>query len=93
MGIYLFNASDIIHELKADDRTSSAHDFGSNILPEMMKSGRIFAHEFIEKNKKEAKYRRDVREPGAQQLCGCPGVRAARKLGGVVVMPKGAEVR
>jgi ADP-glucose pyrophosphorylase len=41
MGIYLFNASDIIHELKADDGTSSAHDFGSNILPEMMKSGRI----------------------------------------------------
>jgi glucose-1-phosphate adenylyltransferase len=62
MGIYLFNTSDIIHELKADAGTSSAHDFGKNILPEMMKSGRIFAHEFIDKNKKEAKYWRDVGE-------------------------------
>lgn len=62
MGIYLFNTSDIIHELKADAGTSSAHDFGRNILPEMMKSGRIFAHEFIDKNRKEAKYWRDVGE-------------------------------
>jgi glucose-1-phosphate adenylyltransferase len=62
MGIYLFNTSDIIHELKADAGTSSTHDFGRNILPEMMKSGRIFAYEFIDKNKKEAKYWRDVGE-------------------------------
>ena len=31
-------------------------------MPEMMKSGRIFAHEFIDKNKKEPKYWRDVGE-------------------------------
>lgn len=60
MGIYLFNTGDIINELKADAGKSSAHDFGKNILPEMLKSGRLFAHEFKDENKKEAKYWRDV---------------------------------
>ena len=60
MGIYIFNTGDIISELKADAGRSSAHDFGKNILPEMMKTGRLFAHEFKDENKKEAKYWRDV---------------------------------
>ena len=60
MGIYLFNTGDVINELKADAGKSSAHDFGKNILPEMLKSGRLFAHEFKDENKKEAKYWRDV---------------------------------
>jgi len=60
MGIYLFNTKQIINELKADAVTSSAHDFGKNILPSMKDSGRLFAYEFKDENKKEAKYWRDV---------------------------------
>ncbi|MDA8078645.1 MAG: glucose-1-phosphate adenylyltransferase [Nitrospiraceae bacterium] len=60
MGIYLFNTKEIINELKADSGKSSAHDFGKNILPEMLRSGRLYAHEFKDENKKEAKYWRDV---------------------------------
>lgn len=60
MGIYLFNKEDIIHELKADSGRSSAHDFGRNILPEMLHTGTLFAYEFKDENKKEAKYWRDV---------------------------------
>ena len=60
MGIYLFNKEDIINELRADAGRSSAHDFGRNILPEMLNTGKLFAYEFKDENKKEAKYWRDV---------------------------------
>ncbi len=60
MGIYLFNKEDIINELRADSGKSSAHDFGRNIIPEMLNTGRLFAYEFKDENKKEAKYWRDV---------------------------------
>ncbi len=60
MGVYLFNTDEVITELKADAGTSSAHDFGKNILPAMKDSGRLFAYEFKDENRKEAKYWRDV---------------------------------
>lgn len=60
MGIYLFNTGVIINELKADAGRSSAHDFGKNILPEMLKSGNMYAYDFKDENKKEAMYWRDV---------------------------------
>ena len=60
MGIYLFNTEDITNELRADAGKSSAHDFGRNILPEMLKTGRLYSYEFKDENKKEAKYWRDV---------------------------------
>ena len=60
MGVYLFNTEAIIEELKADAAKSSAHDFGKDIIPDMLKTGRLFAFNFRDKNKKEAKYWRDV---------------------------------
>ena len=60
MGLYIFNTGDIINELKSDSGKSSAHDFGKNILPEMLKTDKLFAHEFKDENRKEAKYWRDV---------------------------------
>lgn len=60
MGVYLFNTEEVITELRADAGTSSAHDFGKNILPAMKDSGKLFAYEFKDENKKEAKYWRDV---------------------------------
>ncbi|MDA8083809.1 MAG: glucose-1-phosphate adenylyltransferase [Nitrospiraceae bacterium] len=60
MGVYLFNADSIINELKTDAGTSSAHDFGKNILPAMKDGGRLFAYEFKDENKKESSYWRDV---------------------------------
>jgi len=60
MGVYLFNTKDIISALKEDAGRSSAHDFGKNILPAMLTSGRLFAYEFKDENKKESMYWRDV---------------------------------
>jgi len=61
MGIYLFNTDVLIPVLlqDAEDPTSS-HDFGHNILPRMADDYRVYAFNFIDENKKEALYWRDV---------------------------------
>jgi glucose-1-phosphate adenylyltransferase len=60
MGIYLFNTATVIEHLKSDALQDTAHDFGKNIVPQMMKSARVVAYNFKDENKKEAKYWRDV---------------------------------
>ena len=61
MGVYLFNTDVLIPVLlkDAEDPTSS-HDFGHDILPKMMDDYRVYAFNFIDENKKEALYWRDV---------------------------------
>jgi glucose-1-phosphate adenylyltransferase len=60
MGIYLFNTRTLLEYLKSDALQDTAHDFGKNIIPQMMKSSRVCAYNFKDENKKEAKYWRDV---------------------------------
>lgn len=60
MGIYLFNTKTLLEYLKTDALQDTAHDFGKNIIPLMMKSSRVCAYNFKDENKKEAKYWRDV---------------------------------
>ncbi len=61
MGIYLFNSEILIKELKKDAAMeSSSHDFGKDLIPRLIKLGRVFAYNFKDENKKEAKYWRDV---------------------------------
>ncbi|HAK87595.1 MAG: glucose-1-phosphate adenylyltransferase [Nitrospirae bacterium GWB2_47_37] len=60
MGVYIFNTEDIIEELKVDAEQQSSHDFGKNIIPAMLNTNRLFAYNFRDENKKEAKYWRDV---------------------------------
>lgn len=60
MGVYLFNTEAIIEQLKKDAAESTAHDFGKDIIPDLLKTGRLFAYNFKDENKKAAKYWRDV---------------------------------
>jgi glucose-1-phosphate adenylyltransferase len=62
MGIYVFNRSILVDELNEDAKKSgSTHDFGKDIIPRMVKQGfKITAFNFIDENKKEAKYWRDI---------------------------------
>jgi glucose-1-phosphate adenylyltransferase len=60
MGVYFFNTEMIIEELKKDAALSTAHDFGKDIIPDLLKKGRLFAYNFKDENKKAAKYWRDV---------------------------------
>src|ERR1700719_2856230 len=61
MGIYLFNADVLIPVLLKDaENSQSSHDFGKDILPKMVDDYRVYAYDFIDENKKEALYWRDV---------------------------------
>jgi glucose-1-phosphate adenylyltransferase len=62
MGIYVFNHQILEQELEEDaKRNNSSHDFGKDIIPQMLKKNlKIAAYNFIDENKKEAKYWRDI---------------------------------
>ena len=61
MGVYLFNADVLIPVLLKDaEDPQSSHDFGKDILPKMVDDYRVFAYDFVDENKKEALYWRDV---------------------------------
>ncbi len=61
MGVYLFNTDVLIPVLLKDaEDPSSSHDFGHDILPKMVDDYRIYSYNFIDENKKEALYWRDV---------------------------------
>jgi glucose-1-phosphate adenylyltransferase len=61
MGIYLFNTDVLLPALikDADDPTSK-HDFGHDILPKILGQYKMFAFNFVDENKQEALYWRDV---------------------------------
>ncbi len=61
MGVYIFNTDVLIPVLLKDaEDPDSRHDFGHNILPKMVDDYKIYSFNFIDENKKEALYWRDV---------------------------------
>jgi len=61
MGIYVFDY-DVLEKLVVDDANNpdSSHDFGKDILPKLAGRDDLFAYRFVDQNKKETKYWRDV---------------------------------
>src|SRR5579884_1076281 len=61
MGIYIFNTQLLIPILLADSEDpKSSHDFGKDILPRIISKHRVFAYNFVDENRKERLYWRDV---------------------------------
>ncbi|MDE3201993.1 MAG: glucose-1-phosphate adenylyltransferase [Acidobacteriota bacterium] len=61
MGVYIFETESLIKALIADSEDpNSKHDFGHNILPAMLGKKRVMAYSFVDENKQEALYWRDV---------------------------------
>jgi glucose-1-phosphate adenylyltransferase len=62
MGIYIFDRFILEEELNEDAQKDTKHDFGKNIIPQMIEKGdrKIMAYQFVDMNKKEALYWRDV---------------------------------
>ena len=61
MGIYLFNTDVLIPELLKDaEDPNSKHDFGHNILPGLLGHRKVHAYNFVDENKQQALYWRDV---------------------------------
>lgn len=61
MGIYVFEV-DVLTRALAEDaaRPDSRHDFGRDIIPALIGSGRVYSYPFYDENKKAAKYWRDI---------------------------------
>ncbi len=61
MGIYVFSKKLLLELLEEDARNpSSTHDFGRDILGLVIENYSVSAHNFVDENKKEAQYWRDV---------------------------------
>jgi len=61
MGIYVFSTETLVRRVSADARKETDHDFGKNIVPEMVReNARVYAYPFKDENKKEQAYWRDV---------------------------------
>jgi len=61
MGVYLFNTDVLLPILLKDaEDPNSTHDFGHDILPRMAQDYRVYSFNFVDENRKEALYWRDV---------------------------------
>ena len=61
MGIYIFNTEVLLKALIADaEDPNSKHDFGHNILPNLLGKKKMMAYTFVDENKQQALYWRDV---------------------------------
>jgi glucose-1-phosphate adenylyltransferase len=61
MGIYCFNR-DLLLECSAADAKdpNSSHDFGKDVIPKLIEKGLVYAYDFVDENRKEAQYWRDI---------------------------------
>lgn len=61
MGIYVFDMDVLVDALEHDAaEPESRHDFGRNIIPPLIETGRVYSYPFYDENKKAAKYWRDI---------------------------------
>src|SRR5436309_12977152 len=61
MGVYLFNTDVLLPVLLKDaEDPGSSHDFGHDILPKILDQYKVYSFNFIDENRKEALYWRDV---------------------------------
>ncbi|MEK7309208.1 MAG: glucose-1-phosphate adenylyltransferase [Planctomycetota bacterium] len=61
MGIYVFKTQALYKLLQEDDQDQkSSHDFGRDIIPKSLGKYKTLAFNFIDENKKQSKYWRDV---------------------------------
>lgn len=61
MGVYIFT-TDVMYEKLCEDAVhrDSKHDFGRNVIPEMIQTHSVVAYPFRDENRKAAAYWRDV---------------------------------
>lgn len=61
MGVYLFSTEVLLEALMEDaENANSSHDFGRDVLPRLMGRRRVVAYDFVDENRQETRYWRDV---------------------------------
>ncbi len=59
MGVYIFSTRELVRQLIRDAKKSSHHDFGTDIIPQMIEKQRVFAYPFTDGSGK-TRYWRDI---------------------------------
>ena len=61
MGIYCFNRDLLLSAMQTDaEDPNSTHDFGRDVVPKLIDHHRVFIYPFVDENKKQAQYWRDI---------------------------------
>ncbi len=61
MGIYVFSTEALVRNLVYDAKHDTAHDFGRDVIPDMIeKGGRVFAHSFVDLKTGASRYWSDI---------------------------------
>jgi glucose-1-phosphate adenylyltransferase len=60
MGVYVFDTETLVRALAVDARRDTRHDFGHDILPSLVDTQKLFAYPFVDENKKQTAYWRDI---------------------------------
>ncbi len=60
MGVYLFNTTTLVKAVINDAKQNTAHDFGKNVIPEIINSKRVYAYPFVDENENKVSYWRDI---------------------------------
>ena len=60
MGVYCFEREVLLQALTEDAAATSKHDFGHDVLPSLVESGRLCAYPFVDENRKPEAYWRDI---------------------------------
>ncbi len=60
MGVYVFEADTLCKVLLEDSQQDTSHDFGRDVIPSLIKTEKVFAYPFVDENRKEINYWRDV---------------------------------
>ena len=60
MGVYVFETETLVRSLTADAGRDTRHDFGHDILPALVSTSKLYAYPFVDENKKQTAYWRDI---------------------------------
>jgi len=60
MGVYCFETKTLVGAISEDAGEETRHDFGRNILPSLVETGNLFAYPFVDENRKQVLYWRDI---------------------------------
>jgi glucose-1-phosphate adenylyltransferase len=69
MGVYIFDTDVLVRAISEDAKRDTAHDFGKNIILDLVSTGRVFAHSFSESNSSREVYWRDIGQLDAFWQC------------------------
>jgi glucose-1-phosphate adenylyltransferase len=60
MGVYVFDTEVLCRAVSEDSERETSHDFGRNIIPGLIEKEKVYAYPFVDENKKDVSYWRDI---------------------------------